>query len=389
MAGVFKRKSDRERGKVGKYTAWWIGEDGKKKSCVGTTKRDESLGIARDKEYLARQVRLGLIDPATLTRRDEGRRPVPEHLEDFRLDLIARGDTARHVKNTVSAIKRLLSDAQVEMIGDISPDKVQAAVGRIRAKGRSARTCNHALEAVNSFTRWLADSGRLKDYPAGLRKVVSYPEKSDRRRVRRPLSVEEMTQLLETTEKAEPVVTHWTSRHGMPVTTMTGPERAMAYRLVMATGFRVEEVRTLTPERFNLQGNEPAITVLACYSKRGKASGKNDVQPIRRDFAEVLRRYLEGRKPGERLFSLHPEKNAEILYADLKAAGIEPVDEKGRVVDFHALRHSYVTNLIRAKVNPNVVQLLARHSSITLTLDIYTTLEDKDLRKAIEENSEG
>jgi site-specific recombinase XerC len=101
---------------------------------------------------------------------------VPEHLEDYRLDLIARGDTARHVKNTVSVIKRLLSDAQVEMIGDISPDKVQAAVGRIRAKGRSARTCNHALEAVKAFTRWLADSGRLKDYPAGLRKVVSYPE---------------------------------------------------------------------------------------------------------------------------------------------------------------------------------------------------------------------
>jgi hypothetical protein len=92
---AYKRKSDREPGKDGKYTAWWIGEYGKKKSCVGTTKRGESLGIARDKEYLARQVRLGLIDPAALTRRDEGQRPVPEHLEDFRLDLIARGDTAR------------------------------------------------------------------------------------------------------------------------------------------------------------------------------------------------------------------------------------------------------------------------------------------------------
>jgi integrase len=229
----------------------------------------------------------------------------------------------------------------------------------------------------------------LKDYPAGLRKVEPYPVKSDRRRVRGPLSIEEMARLLETTEKAGPVVTRWTGRHGKPVTTMTGTERSMAYRVVMATGFRAEEVRTLTPERFNLQGNEPAITVLACYSKRGKSSGRDVVQPIRRDFAEVLWRYLEGRKPGERLFPLHPVKNAEILYADLKAASIEPVDEKGRVVDFHALRHGYVTNLIRAKVNPKVVQLLAWHSSITLTLDIYTTLEDEDLRKAIEENSEG
>jgi hypothetical protein len=146
VAGVYKRKSDRKRGKDGKYTAWWIGEDGKKKSCVGTTKRGESLGIARDKEYLARQVRLGLIVLAVLTRRDEGCRPVPEHLEDYRLDLIARGDTTQHVNHTDSAIKRLLSNAQIEMIGDISPDKVQAAVGRIRAKGRSARTCNHPSE---------------------------------------------------------------------------------------------------------------------------------------------------------------------------------------------------------------------------------------------------
>ncbi len=56
----------------------------------------------------------------------------------------------------------------------------------------------------------------------------------------------------------------------------------------MATGFRAEEIRTLTRESFSLDGDEPTITVRACYSKRGKRSGRDDVQPIRRDDAEAL-----------------------------------------------------------------------------------------------------
>jgi site-specific recombinase XerD len=35
-------------------------------------------------------------------------------------------------------------------------------------------------------------------------------------------------------------------------------------------------------------------------------------------------------------------------------------------------------------VNPKIVQKLARHSTITLTLDRYTTVENSDLRKALE-----
>jgi hypothetical protein len=39
-------------------------------------------------------------------------------------------------------------------------------------------------------------------------------------------------------------------------------------------------------------------------------------------------------------------------------------------------------------MNPKLVQLFARHSSITLTFDIYTTLEDSEMRRAIEKNPE-
>lgn len=50
------------------------------------------------------------------------------------------------------------------------------------------------------------------------------------------------------------------------------------------------------------------------------------------------------------------------------------VDAAGRVADFHALRHTYITNLATAGVSPKTAQTLARHSTITLTMDRYTHL---------------
>jgi len=42
------------------------------------------------------------------------------------------------------------------------------------------------------------------------------------------------------------------------------------------------------------------------------------------------------------------------------------------MADFHALRHTFITNLANSGVHPKVAQALARHSTITLTMDRYT-----------------
>jgi hypothetical protein len=57
---------------------------------------------------------------------------------------------------------------------------------------------------------------------------------------------------------------------------------------------------------------------------------------------------------------------------DLTAAGIPYEDASGRVFDFHAIRHQFISSPAAAGVHPKVVQILARHSSITLTMDRYT-----------------
>lgn len=49
----------------------------------------------------------------------------------------------------------------------------------------------------------------------------------------------------------------------------------------------------------------------------------------------------------------------------------------------HVLRHTYGTNLVKAGVNPRVIQDLMRHSNLNTTM-IYTHVFDEDMRKGID-----
>jgi len=53
-----------------------------------------------------------------------------------------------------------------------------------------------------------------------------------------------------------------------------------------------------------------------------------------------------------------------MIKADLAAAGVPYKDAHDRYADFHALRHTFISNLARAGVHPRNAQALARHSTI-------------------------
>ncbi len=59
-------------------------------------------------------------------------------------------------------------------------------------------------------------------------------------------------------------------------------------------------------------------------------------------------------------------------------------DAQGQVVDFHALRGTFITNLSRSGVTPKTAQLLARHCDINLTMNTYTKLGVMDQAAAVE-----
>ena len=52
-------------------------------------------------------------------------------------------------------------------------------------------------------------------------------------------------------------------------------------------------------------------------------------------------------------------------------------NKAGLFTDFHGLRHTFVTNLCKAGVDSKTAQILARHSDIHLTMNIYTHVNRK------------
>ena len=143
----------------------------------------------------------------------------------------------------------------------------------------------------------------------------------------------------------------------------------------MQTGLRANELRTLTPASFELDDIDSAwVAVEAAYSKRKR----RDRQVLHPDLARSIRAWLaqHGRPPRV------PDKAGKMIRADLERAGI-PYVQDGRVCDFHALRATGITHVVRRGVDPATAQRFARHSDVRLTLQVYTHTGEQDLRRAI------
>ncbi len=175
----------------------------------------------------------------------------------------------------------------------------------------------------------------------------------------------------------------------------------MVYRLAVETGLRASELGSLTPHSFRLTDLDGAmVSVEAAYSKHRR----DDTLPLRRELAEKLKLFLGGR-PGEAPLFAMPQKPAEMLRRDLTAARdkwledaksererekreksefLKDKDAAECNVDFHALRHTFITRLARSGVAPAVAKSLARHSTITLTMDHYTHTLVEDERDALD-----
>lgn len=180
---------------------------------------------------------------------------------------------------------------------------------------------------------------------------------------------------------------------------MTGEQRAMLYRLASETGLRASEIRSL--RRSDLQlGEDASVTVRAAYSKRRR----EDVQPIRRAFADMLGAFVADLPTDGQPFSV-PDKPAKMLRVDLRVARARWIraiqdrterrkrressflvyrDDAGHVLDFQAFRHTDISRLAQGGVHPSVAQRLARHSTITLTMDRYTHTLRGDLWRALD-----
>lgn len=372
MPGVFRRKSDKARGKQGKWTLWWRGSDGLTKSRVGFTDRAVSLELAHKLEIEAGREREGLVSVGDITRRAAEKTPLPEHLEAYAANIVAKGGTELHAKRAASSLRRLLADAGVSTLADLTGDAIQAALARIRAR-RAPRTANFALVQVKAFSRWLVQAKKLESSPVA--HLKAYSQHVGRKRVRRALTAQEAARLI-AAAGAGPTVR---VRLGAgDFAELSGPDRAMLYRIALGTGYRADEIRSLTPEAFRLDVSPPVVVLAAEFTKDGKPAE----QPIPFYLAGHLKCWLIGKATGEHVLPV-PIKTAELVRGDLSRAGI-PFETTDGAIDFHALRGSYGTMMIKAGVDIKTVQKLMRHASPLMTLQMYVHSSEKDRANAIE-----
>jgi site-specific recombinase XerC len=372
MASIFKRKRKVKlaNGKIvvkqsQKYYTKLIDANGIKRTIPLYTDKTASMSRALRLQTEYEQVKEGIVDQFKKHRK----RSLLEHLENFKQYLLDKGNTADYANLTHNRIKAILTACKFVFIADVQPSRVQRYIAERKREGLSIKSCNYYLTAAKSFLNWMVADRRIAENP--LAHLKGQNAKKDIRRQRRALTQDEITALLTATLKGQK---HYN---------LTGKQRYMLYTLAMSTGFRAKELHSMTWRSLNLNDSEPSVTVLAGYAKNGKEA----TLPLRKDIAELFEQWFNDNEfsQDDKVFpKFNKSKGADMLKRDLEDAGIPYQDESGRYADFHAQRHTFISNVGKSGATVKEAQRLARHSTSALTLDVYTHIGLHDERRAIE-----
>ncbi|MHC4403901.1 MAG: tyrosine-type recombinase/integrase [Planctomycetota bacterium] len=377
MASIFKptyTKKDPETGERIKrqLKKWYVkyrDADGVVQKVPGYTDKAATLQLAAQLERGAELGRIGIVDPYEKHRK----RALQEHINEFEKYVRDKGNSPEHVRQTVDRVRAITRWCQFAFIDDISASQVEAFLAGLRGLGRSIQTSNHYLAAMKEFCRWLVMDRRSGD--SAIAHMQKQNVRPDRRHDRRALDSDEFNRLVES------------AMHGPPIEAVSGADRAMLYILAAWTGYRRKEISSLTLRSFDLDGTPPTVRVQAGYSKRRRL----DSIPLHAVAMDRLREWLATKSdldPDAPLFPLktkggHFRKTSKMMQRDLERVGLPYQDEDGLFADFHANRHTFISNLGKAGVQLKVAQALARHSDINLTMNVYTHLGVNDQASAV------
>jgi hypothetical protein len=129
--------------------------------------------------------------------------------------------------------------------------------------------------------------------------------------------------------------------------------------------------------------------VASWLTRRGQASTKLSIKPPVESLgpgtwstraAEMFRRDLDEARS---IWLAEVENLTDEHQRRTESRFLKPENDRGKVADFHALRHTFISMLASSGVHPKVAQQLARHSTITLTMDRYSRTRLVDLNASI------
>lgn len=385
---------------------------------VATGCRDEQAArsVLNDLEKQAERIRSKIITKQEAETIGHQRTPLAEHFDDYLAHLEAVGCSPAHRSNVKRQLEHVAKVCDFRALPDLNRQALEAWLNTEARKaqgkqGKGARTRNTYLAAMIAFGNWCTDPsvGRLLANPFA--RMTKANEKADRRRQRRAMTEEELCRLLDVARRRpllDAMTVHTGKRAGQRYANLRdevkaslellGHERALIYKTLVLTGLRKGELASLTVGQVHLDEPLPFITLHAADEKNRE--GAEIV--LRGDLADDLRQWLADRlqrlqaearrlgepiplrsESGEALFNVATSLH-RIFKRDLKAAGIATIDERGRTLDVHALRHTFGTLLSKGGVSPRTAQAAMRHSKIDLTMNVYTDPRLLDVGEAME-----
>jgi|GEM_PF-2481168 len=317
------------------WTVRWTGADGRQRKKAAPT-------YALAKELLQEKRAEAAREKAGLPTRNAGDVRLDGLLERY-LEAQKQRVTLRHSREVESIIKRAFEAMKAWRVRDVSPEKVEAYLHTRRDQGVSPRTVNVDLTRLKGLFSWAVRVGELPSNPLAALRAVPEHEK---RHARRALNADDIRRLVTACDE------EWLR---------------LAVLLATYSGLRIGEIRALLWSDIDLEAEEIRIRPEIEKARRGAVLPIHSV--LKAELAAEWHRILPG--PGASVVQGIVVNPVRPLRRALERAGIPYEDETGRFADWHALRHTFLTNLARSGAGMKEVQSLGRHATPALTLGTY------------------
>lgn len=342
MAHVFRTIS-RKDGKPHKrwrfvYTDW----QGRRRKGTGYTSKADTEKLALRIQAEHEGIRKGYRPPP---RKSE----TPRKFEEAYSEYVAWGKSQggrggrpwseRHARTRDVHLKWWKQELALEMVSDLYGKlaDVEKSLRRLKDTGKAGKTVASHAESLSAFCDWAVERRYLSEDP--LKKLSGFDTSPESQR--RAMTHEEIQLLL---------------KHALP-------KRRLAYELAFCTGLRANELRQLKVENFDPQSG--GLKLDGNWTK----NRKNGFQPLPQELIVKLSTECHGKKRSDPLLYV-PSHTARDFDKDLMRAGIEKKTDEGKL-DFHACRVAYTTFVVEAGATVKEAQSLLRHSTPSITMDIY------------------
>jgi len=375
MAGVWQT-FDKNGKPHPKWKFWYKDWQGKKANGTGTDDKEETLEQAlmlEEKDAkLRRRIHLGLCEAPTSAEIAKPRQ-VSEVIDEYLEQGNANGGRggrpwgAGHARMRKTHLKFWREHLGLKTIADLSTGfypRVEKTLRKLKSDGAAGKTVQNKSEAIHAFCLWAKKSGYLSVDPLdGLNRFDTTPQ-------------EKRGTLL---SAQIPAVLNASCDH-----------HRLLYEVAISTGLRVGELAALQVKHLDVK--RCGLTLEASWTKNRKSG----FQPLPRSLLTKLKTWVTSGR-AQSLYTMHKEPRqrpypdnpllfvpghpARELARDMDRA---KVTAWGGKVDFHALRHTFVTLLHDAGASFAEARVLARHAAQGLTDGVYTHVRPERLQTLVE-----